>query len=147
MYHFYGLKLLSYPVYGVLMKVVSFPSTIEQMSAMDWSNEILKWMKFQFNSFYLEADSAGSKITFPPPLLQYWDGDASDPGQTGAILFRASPNSQSVKVLQTLVLLPLGDNLFTVPLSKDCNRFFSWNSASRRGKWLSIRRLVRFDQC
>ena len=57
---------------------------MEQMSARDLSNEILKWMKFQFNSFYLEADSAGSKITFPPPLLQYWDGDASDPGQTGA---------------------------------------------------------------
>ena len=82
-------------------------------------------MKFQFNSFYLEADSAGSKITFPPPLLQYGDGDASDPGQTGAILFWASTNSPSVKVLQTLVLLQLGDNLFTVPLSKDCNRFFS----------------------
>ena len=73
----------------------------------------------------MEADSAGSKITFPPPLLQYGDGDASDPGQTGAILFRASPNSPSVKVLQTIVLLQLGDNLFTVPLSKDCNRFFS----------------------
>ena len=136
---------MSYPVYGVLMKVVSFPSNkcLQGFGVMKYWNEwnsnliVFIWRQIQLVPrlhFHRHCCSTGMEMH----RIQ------ARQGRFCSGLQQIANRSRFYRQL-SYFSLETGDNLFTVPLSKDCNRFLNQHSTSRSGKWLSTRRLVWSD--